>query len=144
LNVLSAFWDSSMLVPLCAKQSSTALALAFYKRYRPVVWWGTPVEVASALARLLRMQLLSPAEWARSRVLADDLADQWSVVQPTEEIRHRAIDLVNRFDLRSADSLQLSAALEWCAGAPKGRTFLTLDGRLRDAALLCGFGVPKA
>lgn len=43
------------------------------------------------------------------------------------------------YDLRAADAFQLAAALEWCDGAPQGRTFLTADTRLFQAAILSGF-----
>ena len=42
-------------------------------------------------------------------------------------LRSKAIQLVERYDLRAADSLQLAAALAWCEDAPRGRVFLTAD-----------------
>jgi predicted nucleic acid-binding protein len=53
------------------------------------------------------------------------------------------VQLVERYDLRAADSFQLAAALEWCEDAPQGRVFLTTDKKLRDAALLSGFDVKQ-
>jgi hypothetical protein len=32
--------------------------MSLYKLHEAVIWWGTPVEIASALARLLRMKRL--------------------------------------------------------------------------------------
>jgi hypothetical protein len=49
------------------------------------------------------------------------------------------VQLVNRYELRAADALQLSAALEWCEGAPQGEIFLAADQKLREAAVLSGF-----
>jgi hypothetical protein len=49
-----------------------------------------------------------------------------------------SMQLVDRFDLRAADSFQLAETLEWCEYDPQGRVFLT-DQKLRDAALLSGF-----
>ena len=135
----SAFWDASALVPLCVGQSITARAVALYRSYDAVVWWGTPVEIASALARLVRMKQLDSTEWTKARKLAKVLADSWSVIQPSDALRAKAMQLVDRYDLRAADSLQLAAALEWCEGAPHGRVFLTSDKKLREAALLTGF-----
>ncbi len=134
-----AFWDTSALVPLCVRQGITPRAITLYKTHDAVVWWATPVEIASALARLLRMEQLDSNDWNKARKLAKRLADSWSVIQPSGTVRARAIDLVDRYDLRSADSFQLAAALEWCEEAPQGRIFLTADERLREAALLSGF-----
>jgi predicted nucleic acid-binding protein len=50
-----------------------------------------------------------------------------------------AIGLVEKYDLRAADSLQLAAGLEWCGNTPLNKLFLTSDRRLQDAALLTGF-----
>jgi predicted nucleic acid-binding protein len=95
--------------------------------------------MASALARLVRMKQLDSTEWTKARKLAKILADSWSVIQPSDALRAKAMQLVDRYDLRAADSLQLAAALEWCEGAPHGRAFLTADEKLREAALLTGF-----
>jgi hypothetical protein len=134
-----AFWDASALVPLCVGQSTTPRAIALYKTYEAVVWWATPVEIASALARLGRMKQLDSSDWARARQLAAALADAWFVIQSSEGLRAKATQLVDRHDLRAADALQLAAALEWCQDAPQSRVFLTADQKLREAAILTGF-----
>jgi predicted nucleic acid-binding protein len=85
------------------------------------------------------MKQLDSTEWTKARKLAKILADSWSVIQPSEALRAKAMQLVDRYDLRAADSLQLTAALGWCEDAPHGRVFLTADEKLREAALLAGF-----
>lgn len=117
----------------------TPQAIALYKTYDAVVWWATPVEIAGALARLLRMKQLDSADWTKSRRLATTLADSWSVIQPSDALRAKATQLVDGYDLRAADALQLAAALEWCQDVPQGRVLLTADQKLRDAAMLNGF-----
>jgi predicted nucleic acid-binding protein len=97
------------------------------------------VEIASALARLVRMKQLDSAGWAKARRLSAMLAEAWFVIQPSDGLRAKATELVDRYDLRAADSLQLAAALEWCQDIPQDRIFLTADQRLREAALLAGF-----
>jgi len=135
----TAFWDSSALVPLCVHEANTRRALAPHSTYEMVVWWSAPLEISSALARLGRMKQLSPAELARARQLAQDLADSWSVIQPSDALRSEAEQLVSRYELRAADALHLAAALVWCQYAPAGRVFLTADQKLREAAMLSGF-----
>ncbi len=85
------------------------------------------------------MKQLDSHDWTEARKLARRLADSWSVIQPSDALRAKSIDLVERYDLRAANSFQLAAALEWCEGAPRGRIFLTVDRKLREAALLSGF-----
>jgi predicted nucleic acid-binding protein len=85
------------------------------------------------------MKELDSLDWAKATNLAKELSRLWSVIQPSERLRATSIELVDRFDLRAADSLQLAATLEWCEYAPQDRVFLTADQKLRDAAILAGF-----
>jgi predicted nucleic acid-binding protein len=135
----SAFWDASALVPLCVIQGITPSVISLYKSYPAVVWWGTPVEIASALARLVRTREISSNEWAKARQVAMALADEWSVIEPSNALRDHATRLVDRYDLKAADATQLAAALDWCENAPRGEIFLTADQKLREAAVLSGF-----
>jgi len=135
----SAFWDASALVPLCVRQGITPSVASLYENYRVVIWWATPVEIASALARLLRNKEISSSEWAKARQVAVALADEWSVIQPSNALRDHATRLVERYDLKAADAMQLAAALDWCDKVPRGEVFLTADQKLREAAVLSGF-----
>jgi predicted nucleic acid-binding protein len=85
------------------------------------------------------MRQLTARDWATSRGAAADLANEWSLIQPSDALRTKASELVDHYQLRAADALQLAAALEWCNDVPRGEAFLTADERLRDAALLTGF-----
>jgi predicted nucleic acid-binding protein len=71
--------------------------------------------------------------------LAADLAAAWRVVQPSNSLRAGAAQLVDRYDLKAADALQLAAALEWSENIPHGKVFIAADQRLREAAVLSGF-----
>jgi hypothetical protein len=73
-----------------------------YKNYDAVVWWATPVEIAGALARLMRMKQLDSTDWAKASKLTKSLADSWSVIQPSDALRATSIQLVDRYDLRAA------------------------------------------
>jgi predicted nucleic acid-binding protein len=125
------------------RQSITARAVEIYKTNDVSVWWAAPVEMASALARLVRMQQISASDYTNARKLAKILSHTWFVVQPSEAVRAKAERLVDRYDLRAGDSFQLAAAMEWCEDAPQGRTFVSADERLREAALLSGFDARK-
>jgi len=67
------------------------------------------------------MKQLSSGDWANAK-LAKIIADSWSLIQPSNILRSKAAQLVDRYDLRAADSLQLAAALAWCEDAPQGRS----------------------
>jgi predicted nucleic acid-binding protein len=59
------YWDASAIVPLLVDEPRTGRARDLRDEdTQVVVWWGTPVECASALARLRREGALSAAEGA--------------------------------------------------------------------------------
>lgn len=103
------------------------------------VWWGTPVECVSAFARLRRQGELIAAGLGRARDLLDRLAEDWSEVGPSLEVREHAVRLLGLHPLRAADALQLAAALVWANRRPAGQPFVCLDARLREAARAEGF-----
>jgi len=82
---------------------------------------------------------LNSSDWAKARKLANTLADAWSVILSSDAVRAKAMQLVNRYDLRAAHALQLAAALVWCEDLPQGRVFLTADKKLQEAAMPSGF-----
>jgi predicted nucleic acid-binding protein len=73
------------------------------------------------------MKQLGSGDWTKARKLAKILADSWSLIQPSNILHSKAVQLVERYDLRAADARQLAAALVWCEDAPQGRVFLTAD-----------------
>jgi hypothetical protein len=48
----------------------------------------------------------------------------WLEIEPTDDVRDFALDVLDRFPLKAADALQLAAALAWCRRRPKGRLFV--------------------
>lgn len=131
------------MVPLTVKEERTTRVRSLYKAHQVIVWWGTPLEIASAVARLARMKQINPSEEAKARQVAQRISDSWSVIQPSDALRATATELVRRHDLSAADALQLAAALQWCEDAPQGRIFLTADLKLRRAASSTGFETPE-
>jgi uncharacterized protein len=134
------FWDSSALVPLLAAEPSTPHVRAHYLGdAEVVVWWGTPVECASAIARLERDQALLPADADTAFSRLDALAPSWLQVEPSDEVREVARRLLRVHPLRAADALQLAAAFIAAERRPSTLAFVTLDERLRAAASKEGF-----
>jgi predicted nucleic acid-binding protein len=137
---MTAFWDTSALVPLCCFQPQSAQARQIVRTYsRQVVWWGTIIEAVSSLNRLTREGTLNSNESRQAFTRLDYLRARWNEVQPTEEVRDRAERLLRVHRLRAADALQLAAALIWCGDHPQGRALIGADGILSVAAAAEGF-----
>lgn len=139
------FWDTSALVPLLLEQPVTGRVRALLLDDPEVVaWWGTPVECASAAARLRRVERLTAVDEGRVLELLAQLRQSWLEVLPSQEVRTRALRLLRVHALKAADALQLAAARVW-AGEEGAADFVTLDERLALAARLEGFRVlPEA
>lgn len=136
------FWDSSAILPLLVEETSTPSALDYYGNNPGIVaWWGTPVECASALARLERETRLNSAEVTQALGQLATLQAAWHEVQPLDGVRQIAQRLLRLHPLRAADSLQLAAALLVCEHRPQGWQFVCLDTRLSLAAEREGFMV---
>jgi len=136
------FWDTSALLPLLVEEPRTE-AMQALLRDDPAaaVWWLTPVECWSALARLEREQRLTEQQVAQSARLLDEAARRWTEVPPIERVRDQASRLLRVHPLRAADALQLAAALVLSDFEPRTLPLVTLDGHLSTAARREGFVV---
>lgn len=136
------FWDSSALVPLCVDEPSTdAIVELLAEDTGVAVWWATPVECASALARLERDGDLTAAAARRAFDRLDRLAAAWFHVEPADEIREVARRLLRVHPLRAADALQLAAAFVAAERRPPTLTVVTLDERVASAGSKEGFPI---
>lgn len=134
----AAFWDTSALVPLCVSEQGTALTHSLAAQYELVVWWATAVEARSAFSRLVRMQKLNSIGAFQAQRRLEMLEAGWREIQPTTGLRSLAVVLVDRYQLRAADALQLAAAAIW-KGNTTNRPFLSGDQQLLAAAHSEGF-----
>ena len=136
------FWDSSALVPLLVTEDSSAPLEALFKDDEAVVvWWGTEVECASAVARLERQGLLSAAEANDAFLRLQELTRVWHLIDPVETVRVSAKRFLRVHDLRAGDALQLAAAFVASKGRPNSLELVSLDDRLVTAARREGFPV---
>ena len=136
------YWDSSALIPLLIEEPHSQLVKEIIRKDLEVVtWWGSLLECLSAVSRRRREGILSHDEEDDLRQRLETAFETWTEIEPGEELRRSAGLLLFRHPLRSADSLQLAAALTWVAKDPHGHQFVCLDGRLRDAARNEGFKV---
>jgi predicted nucleic acid-binding protein len=137
------FWDSSALIPLIVTQPGSARADRWIAADAEIaIWTLTPVEISSALQRLLRAGSLGDAETEEAERRALELVRSCHAVVALEHVKTQAQRLLRLHTLRAADALQLAAAVEWAGGRPAGRILLTFDARLAAAARREGFEVP--
>lgn len=133
------FWDASALVPLFIEEiSSDDLRRTIADDPDVVIWALTEVELASAIWRRNPEPPAGRAELVRRAAAS---AEGWDVVRLLQPVMQRALSLCERHRLRSADTLQLAAALVACNGFPANLPFVTLDRELASAARAEGFPV---
>jgi len=137
-----AFWDASALIPLCVHQpASGAIRRLAERDLRMGAWWGTLVEVRSALSRLRRAGAMDQVAFAQAQRRLESLRSKRHEVLPTERLRALAEGLPERFKLSAGDAFQLAAALRWCDERPRRRPFVCLDRMLAEAATIIGFEI---
>ena len=140
------FWDTSAIVPLCVQEpnSDTVREILIEDPFM-IVWWNSRTECISALMRQTREGGLTTTDERTARQVLQALVQTWTEMQPSEALRSNAERLLTVHPLRTADALQLAAALQWCQGLTTGQEFVAFDRQLRDASYREGFTVlPKA
>lgn len=139
------FWDASAIVPLLVAESETRRMQTLARRDADMlVWWGSSVECASALARLERESALDGRAAALAFQRLRALADGWHEIEPSEIVREGAVRFLRVHPLRAADALQLAAAFVAAEGRPASLPAVTLDERLADAMRKEGFELVEA
>jgi predicted nucleic acid-binding protein len=136
------FWDSSAVLPLIVRESSTKWSQRLYgEDPRVVVWCLSAVEVWSGISRKRRESVLGSPDIRSARKRLDRLSADWTEVDDVAPVRSRAIRLLEVHALRAADATQLAAALVLVADRPDRFPFVTLDAQLAEAADREGFDV---
>lgn len=142
MNTNTSFRDSSALVPLCVRQTSTQNFRRLWRSSdRISVWSGSTIEIRSALSRLHRENLFDDKGLQFSISRLEAMRSQCREIVASQKLRSIAEDLPDTYGLRALDSFQLAAALVWCKEKPKGRSFISDDIRLIKAARKAGFTV---
>jgi hypothetical protein len=109
-----------------------------------LVWWGTPVECTSAIARREREGALSTGAAVSAVDRLQLVADAWQEIVPTDPVRSIARRLLRVHPLRTGDALQLAAAIVAAEHEPPTLELVCLDERLATAAHREGFRVVTA
>ena len=138
------FWDASAVVPLLVPEPPTDPLLALLAADTAMlIWWATPVEVTSALARREREGNLPADGVTRALDRFRTLAAAWSEILPVDAIRLAAQRLLRIHPLRAADALQLAAAIVASENDPASLEIVSLDERLNEVAGREGFAVVR-
>ncbi len=139
------FWESSAVVPLVVHEpTSGPVAKLYSSDSAQIVWCLTEIEVWSAVCRKRREAVLSSPHLREARRRLSRLTGDWTELEDLGSVRSRARRLLETHPLRTADALQLAAALVAVTDRPEGFAFVTLDGRLAEAAEREGFEVMGA
>ena len=140
----TAFWDSSALIPLCVQERTSHKVRELARKFAPVVWWATTVEIHSAIARLHRSGKLGDSARQAALNRLSVLSRGWREVLPSDKLRSQAEVLLDMYSLRAADSLQLASAMIWCQQRTARQRFVSSDHRLCHAAAKAGFAIVAA
>jgi hypothetical protein len=141
------FWDTSALVALVVEEPASAACRRLLRSRDEIGAWAlTRTEMVSAVWRRARDAELAAKDVPRALSRIAQLAAAWIEVTDMDVVRDRAERLLAIHALRSADAVQLSAALLLVRERSRGRDFVVADGALAAAASAEGFNVivPRA
>ena len=131
-----AYFDTSLIVPLYRAEALTAAAETLQQKYRPVISALTEVELASTLARWVRMQELTEDQAASiDKTFAEDLrlgVFERAPLRDREYWQARAWLQQRNTSLRTLDALHLAIAVE------NGWPIITADRKLQESAQTLG------
>ena len=85
---------------------------------------GHATERLSALMLQVREGGFTPTDERAARHVLQKLMQPWTEIQPSEALRSTAERLRAGHPLRTADALQLAAAIQWCQGIATGQSLL--------------------
>ncbi len=72
------YWDASAITPLIAEEPTRNYLLKLLEHDADMLaWWGTPVEIVSALARREREGLLTADDVTAALTTVHALAESW-------------------------------------------------------------------
>jgi predicted nucleic acid-binding protein len=127
---MKAFFDSSGLAKRYIKErGSDKVERALEEASEAAISLICPPEILSALSRLGRQGSISASRYklAKNALYAD--IEDMAICAITVPVVHKAIDLVERFPLRTLDALHVACALDWQADL-----FVSSDRRQLAAA----------
>lgn len=128
-------WDSSALVPLLIEEAASAEMNRLLEADKEIaVWWGTPTECWSALARREREAAWPPATTDEALRNLERIMERAHEVPPKVAVRAASRRLLFTHGLRTADALQLAAAVVLAGSEVAAMGFVTLDDVLARAA----------
>lgn len=129
------FWDSSAIVPLLVNEPKTRGAHAILKKDRNLtVWCLTYLEATSALNRRLRTDEIHFGHFRAGEERLKKLTHAWDQILFSDRLIQLSARLLRTHPLRTADSLQLAAALIAGGNDPSQVNFFSCDDRLNEAA----------
>jgi predicted nucleic acid-binding protein len=140
--VTFAYFDSSALIKRYVREPGSARILSLLRRHDLLSSAITPVEVMSALSRRRRNSDLSEKDFAAtvSRVQSERI--RWELVEAGEAVLSRAEEIVQgAVPIRALDAIHVASLMVFQAASSIQISFVTGDGRQRDAANYLGLDV---
>ncbi len=138
------YFDASALAKRYVEEEHSSEVLRWLERSTPVVCRLSEVEIAAALARRRREEVISRVERDRALAALDADLQAVHVIELSTLVFRAARAALLRHPLRAADAIQLAAALVLRERLQSPIAFLTFDGRLAAASEREGLSPPVA
>ncbi len=134
------FWDSSAIVPLLVEEEETDYCLkALSEDQEMLIWCLSGLEVMSALCRRVREGSINERYFQATKRHLKDFVERAYEIKAIEQVKQRAVRLLEVHPLCATDACQLASALVATHEDPDRLVIVSFDQRLKTAAIKEGF-----
>ena len=141
MQVLPAYFDSSVLVKIYVRENGSAMAQSLVRAWQVITSSIAPLELVSAFRRNLTARLIDGRLHSAIVKRFHQHREKWRYVELTPACLENAEKYVSDFDVRALDAIHVASAMISRGRFPKGLTFITADVRQRAVAVDLGLDV---
>jgi predicted nucleic acid-binding protein len=132
--VTLAYFDTSVLVKNYVREAGSARARALLRTYSFLSSAITPVELMSALVRKHSTGELNLQDLPRILARIREDRPYWALLDVGAAVLSQGEELVQKTRMRTLDAIHLASLAVFRSASGSVTTFITADGRQRDAA----------
>ena len=141
MNIVPAYFDTSVLVKTYVKESGSSRGRQLARTRQVITSSITGVEMLSAFRRNLASGSIDEGAYSAIVTRFSLHRQKLRLVELTAAVLENAERYVSDFDLRALDAIHIASAMISRERFPKGLLFITADSRQRDVALQLGLQV---
>lgn len=141
MQVLPAYFDSSVLVKLYVRESGSAMARRLVRSRQVITSSIASLELMSAFRRNFGSGTIDEKSYSTVVERFQQHREKWRYVELTPAALEAAEEYVSRFEVRALDAIHVACATISRGRFPRDLSFITADSRQHAVAANLGLDV---